>query len=40
MPPTEGGGGVHIVFGADPVGVGVNVGVGVGVTLYYFHDIS
>ena len=40
--PTEGEGGGHIVFGADPVGVRVNVGVGAGVsvTLSCLHDIS
>ena len=27
MPPTIGGGGGHIVFSADPVGIGVLVGV-------------
>ena len=35
MPPphTKGGGG-HIVFGTDPVGVGVGVSVDVGVELF------
>ena len=33
-----GGWGLHIVFGADPVGVGVSVGVSV--TLSCLHDIS
>ena len=33
-------GGVHIVFGADPIGVGISVGVGVSVTLSCLHDIS
>ena len=35
----ERGGGEHIVFGADLVGIGISIDVGVGVTLSCLHNI-